>query len=248
MSGCSRCYFKEFSNTGHLDITETASHSQSTSSICKWTSKPYHSLFSTPTTDTIMFPSLLSIYCLHEVDISNCGLSQLFPEAIGCLHWLEMLNLGGNNFVTLPSLGELFKLVYLNLENCKKLEYLPELPFPTTIEQDLRKNKYWKRTGLFIFNCPKISIAVFHLSKLKYLNLGYNPNLIDSLPEFQSSSLTQLYLEYTGCPNFSLVHSPSSYTLNTQRLSKGAGVRRSRWDDVVVVVMAATSSAVADLR
>ncbi|KAL5054128.1 hypothetical protein RYX36_034810 [Vicia faba] len=137
MSGCSRCCFKEFSNTGHLDITETASHSQSTSSICKWTSKPYHSLFSTPTTDTIMFPSLLSIYCLHEVDISNCGLSQLFPEAIGCLHWLEMLNLGGNNFVTLPSLGELFKLVYLNLENCKKLEYFPELPFPTTIEQDL---------------------------------------------------------------------------------------------------------------
>ncbi|KAL5064245.1 hypothetical protein RYX36_025982, partial [Vicia faba] len=157
MSGCSRCCFKEFSNTGHLDITETASHSQSTSSICKWTSKPYHSLFSTPTTDTIMFPSLLSIYCLHEVDISNCGLSQLFPEAIECLHWLEMLNLGGNNFVTLPSLGELFKLVYLNLENCKKLEYLLELPFPTTIEQDLRKNKYWKRTGLFIFNCPKIS-------------------------------------------------------------------------------------------
>ncbi|KAL5055146.1 hypothetical protein RYX36_035828 [Vicia faba] len=62
----------------------------------------------------------------------------------------------GNNFVTLPSLSELSKLVYLNLEHCKQLESLPELPFPMTIEQDLRKNKYWKRTGLIIFNCPKL--------------------------------------------------------------------------------------------
>ncbi|KAI5387505.1 hypothetical protein KIW84_073570 [Lathyrus oleraceus] len=156
MHGCSGCWFKEFNNTRHLDISESASHSQSMSSICKWTPKPYHSLLPTPTTNTVMFPSLLSIYCLREVDISCCGLSQL-PEAIGCLRWLEMLNLGGNNFVTLPSLRELSKLVHLNLEDCKRLESLPELPFPSTIEQDLRKNRYWKRAGLFIFNCPKIS-------------------------------------------------------------------------------------------
>ncbi|XP_058733732.1 uncharacterized protein LOC131605388 [Vicia villosa] len=155
MSGCSRCCFKEFNNTRDLDISETASHSQPASSICKWTTKPYYSLFPTPTINTVMSRSLRSIYCLREVDISYCGLSQL-PEAIGCLRWLEMLNLGGNNFVTLPSLSELSKLVYLNLENCKRLESLPELPFPTSVEQDLRKNKYLKGTGLFIFNCPKI--------------------------------------------------------------------------------------------
>ncbi|XP_058760027.1 disease resistance protein RUN1-like isoform X2 [Vicia villosa] len=51
MSGCSGCCFKDFNNTRHLDISETASHSQSTSSICKWTTKPYHSLFPTPTTN-----------------------------------------------------------------------------------------------------------------------------------------------------------------------------------------------------
>ncbi|XP_058733730.1 uncharacterized protein LOC131605386 [Vicia villosa] len=156
MSGCSRCCFKEFNNTRHLVTSESASHSQSTSSINKWTTKLYHSLFPPPITNTVMFPSLLSIYCLREVDISYCGLSQL-PEAIGCLRSLEMLNLGGNNFVTLPSLRELSKLVRLSLEHCKRLESLPELPFPTTIQQDLRMIKYWKRLGLFIFNCPKIS-------------------------------------------------------------------------------------------
>ncbi|CAK8577201.1 unnamed protein product [Lathyrus sativus] len=154
MHGCSGCCFKEFNNTRHFDISETASHSQSTSSICKWAINT--SLLHTPSTNTPMFPSFLSKYCLRELDISFCGLSQL-PEAIGFLRCLEMLNVGGNNFVTLPSLRELSKLVYLNLEHCKQLESLPALPFPMTIEQDLRQNKYWKRTGLFIFNCPKIS-------------------------------------------------------------------------------------------
>ncbi|CAK8576913.1 unnamed protein product [Lathyrus sativus] len=142
MPGCSKSCFKEFNNPRHLDIIETASHS--------------HSLLPTPTTKTMVIPSFPSLYCLLEVDISYCGLSQL-PEAIGCLRCLEILDLGGNNFVTLPSLRELSKLVHLNLENCKCLESLPELPFPTTIQHDLLKNKYSRKTGLFIFNCPKIS-------------------------------------------------------------------------------------------
>ncbi|CAK8577205.1 unnamed protein product [Lathyrus sativus] len=153
MHGCSGCCFKEFNNTRHLDISETASHSQSTSSIRKWAINT--SLLHTPSINTPMFPSFLSKYCLRELDISCCGLSQV-PEAIGFLRCLEMLNVGGNNFVTLPSLRELSKLVYLNLENCKCLESLPELPFPTTIKKDLRKNKYMWRTGLFILNCPKL--------------------------------------------------------------------------------------------
>nr|WIL59999.1 nodulation protein [Melilotus officinalis] len=154
MSGCYGCS-KVFNNPRHLNISESEPHSQSTSSVFKCTNMPYHISFPTPTAHTVLLPSLLSLYCLREVDISFCGLSQL-PDAIGFLHWLEMLILGGNNFVTLPSLGELSKLVYLNLEHCKLLESLPQLPCPTPIEQDLRKDKYWKRTGLRIFNCPKL--------------------------------------------------------------------------------------------
>ncbi|CAK8577200.1 unnamed protein product [Lathyrus sativus] len=178
------CCFEEFNNTKHLDISETASHSQSTSSICKWAINP--SLLHTPTTNTIMFPSLLSICCLCKVDISYCGLSQV-PEAIGGLHWLEMLILGGNNFVTLPSLRELSKLVYLNLENCKCLESLPELPFPTTTEQDLQKYKYRRRrAGLFIFNCPKISdkercsrMTFLWMKQFIQVNKEYHPVFFD---------------------------------------------------------------------
>ncbi|CAI8617368.1 unnamed protein product [Vicia faba] len=155
LSGCP----KMFKNQRSLNISGNASHSQSTtSSILKWTAFRYHSLYSRAHKDlaSCLLPSLLSFCSLVELDISFCGLSQL-PDAIGCLRWLEELNLGGNNFVTLPSLKELYRLAFLNLEHCKLLESLPELPFPAAIERDLRKNKYRNRKGLVIFNCPKLS-------------------------------------------------------------------------------------------
>ncbi|CAK8577142.1 unnamed protein product [Lathyrus sativus] len=101
-------------------------------------------------------PFFISFSSLVELDISFCGLSQL-PDAIGCLSWLEDLNLGGNNFVTLPSLKELSRLVFLNLEHCTLLESLPQLPFPTAIDCSLRKKKPMITKGMVIFNCPKLS-------------------------------------------------------------------------------------------
>jgi len=126
-SGCS----KVFNNPRHLKKLDSLYHEVLTSCL---------------------LPSLLSIYCLNEVDISFCGLSYL-PDAIGCLLRLERLNIGGNNFVTLPSLRELSKLVYLNLEHCKLLESFPQLPFPTAFEH---MTTYKRTVGLFIFNCPKL--------------------------------------------------------------------------------------------
>ncbi|RHN52965.1 putative winged helix-turn-helix DNA-binding domain, toll-like receptor [Medicago truncatula] len=133
---------KAFTNQRDLknpDISESASHSRS-----------------------YVLSSLHSLYCLREVNISFCRLSQV-SYAIECLYWLEILNLGGNNFVTLPSLRKLSKLVYLNLEHCKLLESLPQLPFPTNIGEDHRENnnKFHdlftrKVTQLVIFNCPKL--------------------------------------------------------------------------------------------
>ena len=145
-------------------ITESASHSPSTSSVFKWTMLPHHSLFSATTTHTSLLPSLRSLHCLREVDISFCNLSKV-PDAIECLHWLERLNLGGNNFVTLPSLRKLSKLEYLNLEHCILFEYLPQLPSPTTIGRE--RDEINKITGLFIFNCPKL-IARERCSSMTY--------------------------------------------------------------------------------
>jgi len=110
-----------------------------------------------------LLPSLHSLDCLCIVDISFCNLSQV-PDSIECLLSLEKLNLRGNNFVTLPSLRKLSKLVCLNLEHCKLLESLPQLPSPTTMRErdefewyDISYNMLefdWIR--LVIFNCPKL--------------------------------------------------------------------------------------------
>jgi len=165
MCGCS----KLFNDPWHLkepgisskkkqqhDISENASHSRSTSSVFEWNTLLDNSFFSAPTTLTYLLHSLRSLYCLREVDISYCHLSQV-PDTIQCLRWLERLNLGGNNFVTLPSLRKLSKLVYLNLEHCRLLESLPQLPFSTTIERDHNENIFFSTTGLVIFNCPELS-------------------------------------------------------------------------------------------
>ncbi|XP_058730509.1 disease resistance protein RUN1-like isoform X2 [Vicia villosa] len=95
--------------------------------------------------------SLASLHALCELDISFCGLSQLPADTIGGLHCLQILNLGGNNFVTLPSLAQLSELAYLNLEHCMLLKSFPELPSPTAI----KPSKYW-RAGMYIFNCPEL--------------------------------------------------------------------------------------------
>ncbi|XP_045788675.1 disease resistance protein RUN1-like [Trifolium pratense] len=111
-----------------------------------------------------LVPSFLSLYCLSKVDISFCGLSQL-PSAIGCLRQLKRLNIGGNNFVTLPSLKELSNLEYLNLQHCMLLESLPLLPLPTffdhmtkhkTTFKHMKNYNYKRKIGLVIFNCPKL--------------------------------------------------------------------------------------------
>lgn len=93
---------------------------------------------------------MASLSCLREVHISFCGLRQL-TDTIRSLSCLQRLNLGGNHFVTLPSLKELSKLVYLNLDHCKLLKYLPDLPVPALIEH----GEYWS-VGMYIFNCPEL--------------------------------------------------------------------------------------------
>lgn len=147
-----------FKNSSHFNISESASHSQSTtSSILKRAMFRFHSLYPGSHKDfgSSLLPSLLSLSSLIKLDISFCGLSQL-PDAFGCLRRLEELNFGGNNFVALPILKGLSRLAYLNLAHCKLLESLPQLPFPSATEHNLPKHKNLKRLGLIIFNCLKL--------------------------------------------------------------------------------------------
>jgi Leucine-rich repeat (LRR) protein len=66
---------------------------------------------------------------LQELDLRHCNLSDsMIPHDFRGLFLLQTLKLCGNNFTSLPaSIGNLPKLTKLLLNNCKRLEYIPEL-------------------------------------------------------------------------------------------------------------------------
>ncbi|KAL5147737.1 Inactive disease resistance protein RPS4 [Glycine soja] len=160
LSGCSKLQNshllkkpKETELLENVDINRSAIQS-STSSALKVLMWPFHFLSSRKPEESfgLLLPYLPSFPCLYSLDLSFCNLLKI-PDAIGNLHSLEDLNLRGNKFVTLPNtIKQLSKLKYLNLEHCKQLKYLPELP--TTKEKTL--NQYW-RWGIYAFDCPKLS-------------------------------------------------------------------------------------------
>jgi len=138
-----------------LDNKETTTQFQSTSLINKALKPSFQfSIFRKREESVGLLLSLLSHQsCLKYLDLSFCNLIQI-PDAIGWLHCLEKLNLGGNNFVTLPSMKELSRLRDLNLQHCKQLKYLPELPSKTVFA--VRKPLFRYEARLYIFYCPNL--------------------------------------------------------------------------------------------
>ncbi|KAH1083944.1 hypothetical protein J1N35_023705 [Gossypium stocksii] len=82
----------------------------------------------------LMLPSLLGLSSLKRLNLSDCNLSEGdIPSDISRLSCLEELDLGGNNFIRIPScLTQISKLEFLRLSDCRALKSLPELP--TSIE------------------------------------------------------------------------------------------------------------------
>ncbi|ESR54966.1 hypothetical protein CICLE_v10023938mg [Citrus x clementina] len=78
----------------------------------------------------LMLPSLSGLCSLTKLDLSDCGLGEgAIPSDIGNLHSLNELYLSKNKFVTLPaSINGLLNLKNLELEDCKRLQSLPQLP------------------------------------------------------------------------------------------------------------------------
>ncbi|KAK7292708.1 hypothetical protein RJT34_15560 [Clitoria ternatea] len=75
-------------------------------------------------------PSMLCLPFMRRMNLSYCNLSEeSIPNDFCRLSSLMILNLTGNNFVSLPScISKLPKLEYLRLDWCEKLQRLPELP------------------------------------------------------------------------------------------------------------------------
>jgi len=159
LSSCSKLLNSKMlmdpSATQHLEkVDKNTNIIQSpTSSVYKLLMLPFQ-FFSLPKPEDslgLLLSSSSCIPCLISLDISFCNLLQI-PDEIGNLRSLVKLNLGGNKFVTLPStIKQLSSLRCLNLEHCKQLKYLPELP---TIKE---KTIDTYRGELYIFDCPKLS-------------------------------------------------------------------------------------------
>ena len=72
---------------------------------------------------------LSGLYSLTRLNLGYCNLSDETNLSSLCLlSSLEVLDLSGNNFITLPNIRGLSSLEGLLLEKCKRLQGLPELP------------------------------------------------------------------------------------------------------------------------
>ncbi|KAB2603575.1 TMV resistance protein N-like [Pyrus ussuriensis x Pyrus communis] len=78
----------------------------------------------------LVLSSLYHLRCLEVLILSYCDLGEGdISDDIGCLSSLKKLHLGGNNFVTLPaSMKCLSRLQHLYLDECQRLEQLPDIP------------------------------------------------------------------------------------------------------------------------
>ncbi|XP_027909547.1 disease resistance protein RPP2B-like [Vigna unguiculata] len=159
VSGCSKLLnskmLMEPRNTEHLEKADKNKNiiQLPTSSVYKLLMLPFHFFYPLEAEDSLgllMSSFSFSAPCLFELDISFCGLLRI-PDEIGNLRSLAKLKLGGNKFVTLPStIKQLSNLQSFNLEHCKQLKYLPELPTITG-----KNGRY--PMGLYVFDCPKLS-------------------------------------------------------------------------------------------
>ncbi|XP_024197234.2 disease resistance protein RPP2B-like [Rosa chinensis] len=113
-------------------------------------------------TEPMSFHLPISGLCnLTYLNLSNCNLGEgAFANEFGYFPSLVTLNLSGNNFVRIPSgIRLLSKLENFNLENCKRLQELSDLPSNSIL--DLRAD-----------GCTSLRY-LFDASNLNRLNKSY---------------------------------------------------------------------------
>ena len=124
---------------------------------------------------------------LTELKLINLNIEDI-PEDISHLQFLETLDLEGNDVGSLPqTLGQLPKLKYLRLRNCRKLRELPQLTQVETLilsdcvnlsrlELQIKEERAtYCLLELWLDNCKNVYFVSHysdHFTNLTYLNLS----------------------------------------------------------------------------
>ncbi|PWA41983.1 NB-ARC domains-containing protein [Artemisia annua] len=151
---------------------------------------------------------LEGLHMLKSLNFSYCNLVQV-PDAIGGLSCLEELHLEGNNFTSLPgSLSQLSHLRRLHVDDCKKMEVLPELPPSlgiirargcTSLCSIMGSKPIMSRRSSYLSNCPKLFKNLAIDSQVSILET----QCLDSSVTSQSSTnqFSSSFLRYAGIQN-----------------------------------------------
>ncbi|XP_050105409.1 disease resistance protein RUN1-like isoform X2 [Malus sylvestris] len=133
--------------------------------------------------------SLHGLSSLTLLGLGNCGLTDdAIPKDLGSLFSLEILELDGNLFYSLPSLSGLSKLKMLDLSYCKNLLEIPDLPRSLEI---LRANHC-----IALAKLPNFS----EMSSMVELHLNHSPKLTEILGLHKSlNTMRRIHME--GCTN-----------------------------------------------
>ncbi|KAL6132233.1 hypothetical protein ACLB2K_070604 [Fragaria x ananassa] len=145
-----------------------------------------------------LLASLKHFSCLRHLKMNDCNLCEgEIPNDISSLSSLERLELRGNNFVSLPSIHLLSKLKVIDVEDCKRLQQLPELPLR---DLSVLANNC---TSLRVFPDPP-DLCTLSPGWITCMNSLSTVGNQDAIYFFLYSALKRLLLEETLCPRHCL--------------------------------------------
>ncbi|KAE8715088.1 Detected protein of unknown function [Hibiscus syriacus] len=126
----------------------------------------------------LMLHSLSGLSSLRELKLRNCNLREGdIPSDISCLSYLEKLDLGGNNFITVPVfISGLLRLQYLGLSNCRELKSFPQpLIYPSNVCTAVA---WYRFNGLHCYrlieNINALMLLKKHIREIAYSIKGFD--------------------------------------------------------------------------